>query len=377
MLDRAVACESASMKLVPFAPIHWSNRLIAVATTWWLAATFIVTALNCTAAAGTGSFTLVGSMKQFRRQHTATLLSDGRVLVAGGAPVLVAATSEIYDPSTTTWTHSGALNTGRQLHTATLLQDGRVMVTGGQTDSQLLSSTEVYDPASGSWTNVGRLNEARELHTATPLTSALVLVTGGFPNISSAEGFDPTSGEWSPTGSMNTPRYQHTATLLPDGSVLVTGGLNATDVLASAEVYDPKTRLWTLTGSMHVPRATHTASLLPNGKVLVTGGDEAGAPSELYDPATGLWTLTGAPIIPGNGGMNIPRQTATTTLLADGKVLAAGGFGDGTIQATAELYDPTNSGWTITGAMHAIRWQAAAVSFGGYLFMLLKEGFGR
>src|SRR2546427_1882434 len=102
--------------------------------------------------ASSGSFSLVGSMSQFRRVHTATLLLNGTVLVAGGAPFLPAATSEIYDPFTTTWTNSAPLNTGREFHTAILLQDGRVVVTGGQTASQLLSSTEVYDPAGGRWT---------------------------------------------------------------------------------------------------------------------------------------------------------------------------------------------------------------------------------
>jgi hypothetical protein len=135
----------------------------------------------------------------------------------------------------------------RKLHTATLLTDGRVLVVGGQTANRLLGSTEIYDPATGVWTNTGPLNVERESHTATPLTSGLVLVAGGFQNISSAEEFDFTSGQWTLTGSMNTQRYQHTATLLPDGKVLVTGGLNATDFLSSAELYDPNTRVWTPT----------------------------------------------------------------------------------------------------------------------------------
>src|SRR6266545_7738552 len=109
----------------------------------------------------TGSFTLVGSTKQSRRLHTATLLLNGKVLVAGGAPLLPAATSEIYDPFTATWTNSGSLNTGRQFHTATLLQDGRAMVTGGETAIELLASTELYDPAIGQWTNAGVLNTGR------------------------------------------------------------------------------------------------------------------------------------------------------------------------------------------------------------------------
>src|SRR6266705_3545180 len=83
--------------------------------------------------ASAGSFSLVGSMSQFRKLHSATLLSNGKVLVAGGSPFAQAATSELYDPTTQTWTNSGALSLGRELHTATLLADGSVMVTGGQT----------------------------------------------------------------------------------------------------------------------------------------------------------------------------------------------------------------------------------------------------
>src|SRR5262249_54017340 len=93
----------------------------------------------------TGAFTLVQPMSQFRRFHTATLLANGNVLVAGGAPFAPAAVAEVYDPAAQSWTNSGALKTGREFHTATLLQDGRVVVTGGQSGNQLLGSTEVYD----------------------------------------------------------------------------------------------------------------------------------------------------------------------------------------------------------------------------------------
>src|SRR5712664_4061341 len=81
--------------------------------------------------ATSGSFTLVEPMKQFRKQQTATLLLDGKVLVAGGQPLVQAATSDLYNPVTGSWTNSGPLHDGRTFHTATLLQDGRVVVTGG------------------------------------------------------------------------------------------------------------------------------------------------------------------------------------------------------------------------------------------------------
>jgi hypothetical protein len=108
-------------------------------------------------------------MGQFRKLHTATLLPDGKVLVAGGAPLTQAATSELYDPPTEKWANSGMLNVAREFHTATLLPDATVMVAGGQTASRILEATEIYNPASGLWTNTGALNIPREVHTATLL----------------------------------------------------------------------------------------------------------------------------------------------------------------------------------------------------------------
>src|SRR4030095_8724522 len=113
--------------------------------------------------ATSGSFTFleptfVEPMKQFRKQHSATLLLDGKVLVVGGQPLVQAATSELYNPVTGSWSNSGPLHAGRISNTATLLQDGRVVVTGGQSASQLLGSTEIYDPSSGRWKDAGDLN---------------------------------------------------------------------------------------------------------------------------------------------------------------------------------------------------------------------------
>src|SRR4051794_13014590 len=159
-----------------------------------LGATFLTPMLT-EAVAVSGSFTLVGSTTQFRRRHTATLLSDGKVLVSGGIPLQSSATSETYDPLTRLWSISGRMKAGRERHTASLLRDGRIMVTGGQFASQPLASTEVYSPVSGEWTDAGILNEARTSHTASTLTSGFILVAGGFPNVASAELFDPTTGE--------------------------------------------------------------------------------------------------------------------------------------------------------------------------------------
>src|SRR4051812_25626514 len=137
----------------------------------WLALVTALTAETSPAhAASTGSFTLVGSMNQSRRLHTSTLLTNGKVLVAGGTPFAQATVSELYDPEAQVWTISGALNAGREFHTATLLPDGTVAVVGGQTANRLLTSTEIYNAKTGLWTDSGAMNEGRELHSATLLS---------------------------------------------------------------------------------------------------------------------------------------------------------------------------------------------------------------
>jgi hypothetical protein len=144
-----------------------------------------------------------------------------------------------------TWTASGNLNTVRAAHTATLLPDGKVLVAGGYAGSGVfLNSAEVYDPATGAWTTTtGNLNTARDSHTATLLPDGKVLVAGGYPgsgvSLNSAEVYDPATGAWTASDNLNTARHSHTATLLPDGKVLVAGGETTGEVLTnSAEVYD-------------------------------------------------------------------------------------------------------------------------------------------
>src|SRR5439155_3676182 len=128
-----------------------------------------------------------------------------------------------------TWSTTGSLNTGRDYHTATLLPNGMVLVAGGQNNSDFLASAELYDPGE-TWTFTGSLNTGRWGHTETLLLNGKVLVTGGLnnansgPPLASAELYDPASGTWTTTGSLNTGRIYHTATLLPNGKVLVAGG---------------------------------------------------------------------------------------------------------------------------------------------------------
>jgi len=328
-----------------------------------------------TASPPTWAFT--GSLATPRTSFTATLLGDGTVLVAGGGRFAVPYSNpetldsaELYDPDSGTWTPAARMVEARYGHTATLLPNGTVLVAGGSSWSEagettlLVTSAELYDPRSGTWTAIEGMLEARwSGHTATLLPDGTVLVAGGFVNtigrgLVSAELYDPATGAWSGTGNMTEERFGHTATLLPNGTVLVAGGSGTGR--ASAELYDPRTRTWTTTGNLVEARQLHTATLLPDGTVLVAGGQRGDglASAERYDPRSGIWTATGT--------MIAARYLHTATLLPDGTVLVAGGAIGGFAVASAELYDLGGGLWVPTSSMNAVR--------SGHTATLLTDG---
>ena len=276
----------------------------------------------------------------------ATLLQDGRVLVTGGVfdvdAQFILFLASLYDPSTDTWSRTGDMKKLRALHTATLLPDGTVLNAGGS-DGLRSASAEIYDPEAGTFSFTESMQTARSRHQATLLADGRVLVTGGGPTAETgalAEIYDPATGTWEPTGSMKSPRFNHRATLLIDGRVLITAGGDYSDTVASAELYDPTTGRFGRTGSMAAARVAHTATLLPNGKVLVTGGGEGGfalSSAELYDADAGKFELTGS--------MTTARTGHTATLLGDGNVVVIGGVTLGALSvlepvAAAGLYEP-------------------------------------
>jgi len=333
-----------------------------------------------------GTWRATGRLHTARAHGTATLLPDGRVLVAGGSAGsrnqlgAAFASAEVYDPRAGRWSVTGAMTVARQDHTATLLPDGRVLVAGGVgKNGHALASAEVYDPRSGRWTTTGVQRAARALHTATLLPGGRVLVAGGTgattatafstTALSSAEFYDPRTGVWTPAGRLDIGRYGHTATRLPTGAILIVGGVDATGAyVARAAVFaitaphlPPSPGHWTVTASMRHARFAPTATLLRTGQVLVAGGGGPGpATAELYDPYRRTWARTGR--------LRDARYFHTATLLSDGRVLIAGGQGAqrDTLLARAETYDPRTGAWTRTGRMRRARYQHTAT--------LLRDG---
>ena len=311
----------------------------------------------------TGTWSPTGNLNAPHIYHSATLLQNGKVLIAGGGANSCCLevpdnTAELYDPATGLWSLTGNLNARRFAHTATLLSNGTVLFAGGLGGGfSATSSAELYNPGTGTWSFTGNLLGPRVGHAATLLQGGKVLVVGGCADadcgfeLGSAELYDPNTGAWTSTGGLSTSRYAgFTTTVLLNGNVLLAGGVCcfSNGGLNNAHLYNPATGQWSDTGNLLGGRFGATATLLPSGQVLVAAGvnyghdDDPGAfnSAELYDPATGNWRVTAS--------LNKERFGHTATLLLNGKVLVVGGYGAGYNDPlqSAELYD-SGSGSTI------------------------------
>jgi hypothetical protein len=283
----------------------------------------------------TGTWSATADMLRPLGGFPATLLRDGRVLV-GDSLGEDRPGAELYDPATGTWSDTGMPISGAShaADTATLLADGKVLVAG-------LEGAQLYDSASGTWSATAEMTTPRYFATATLLPDGRVLAAGGYvvPDVISdaAELYDPNSGSWTAIANMHAPHGHHTATLLRDGNVLVSSSSfdTAGGSQLEAEVYDPATGTWTAL-PVRPGIAMGTTTLLADGRVLVADPYPDSVAAELYDPDTGSW-LTVATMLRSHGTPAI--------LLLDGTVLVAGGrdcSDDGICVATgsAELYVP-------------------------------------
>jgi N-acetylneuraminic acid mutarotase len=356
-------------------------------------ATVVSVRISTTEAGTSGVWSAAANLITGREEHTATLLQNSTVLVAGGTDGRgdALASAELYNPKTNRWMSAGTMATTRLDHTATLLPNGKVLVVGGldtSFPSNSLASAELYDPKTRAWSSAASMAIGRARHTATLLPDGRVLVVGGlsvtlrdgglFPNQPvGAEIYDPAIDRWSRTGPMSSDRLDHTATLLHDGRVLIAGGLDSNNASRSdAEIYDPKQNLWVAVASMTTGRELQTATLLANGDVLLVGGQAPEtdpsypygviptATSDVYAPGVDRWSPVAS--------MSAPRIEHTSTLLRNGTVLVVGNAVPGT--SRAEVYDPTRNRWSsISEPMHRYHHTATQLPDGR---VLVVGGYG-
>jgi N-acetylneuraminic acid mutarotase len=316
----------------------------------------------------TGKWSPSGEMTSARKNHCATLLQDGKVLVTGGLDVGdgvlqsqegkgVISLAEIYDPATGVWEATADMSKVRTLHQSVLLQDGRALVIGGgDSDYEPITSVEIYDPSTGTWTETGELIKARQEHTATVLSDGRVLVTGGgrIDATETSEIYDPSTGAWSEAGEMITGRISGVAARLNDGRVLIVGGREAYQwqegSVLTAEIYDPVAKSWSAGANVLEFRHDTAVSILSDGRVMVVAGAMSEGmgvlvlqTAEIYDPSTNVWTAT--------AGLAQARTGHSSTVMPDGKVLVVGGnTAGGTPISTVEMYDPSTGTWSFAAA---------------------------
>jgi len=313
----------------------------------------------CPRPACANSWVATGNMAQERHLATATRLTDGTVLAAGGAGAAgPTASAERYNPATGIWSAAGTMSAPRFGHRAVRLQDGKVLVVGGTTDSGTTETAEIYDPAANSWSSAASMSTPRNVPQATALSDGRVLVSGGqgaaSQALTSAEVYNPATNTWSSAGSMATGRYLAVIALLADGRVLVAGGHNGVGPQSSAELFNPASppnNAWSAATPMATARYAGGIAVLANGRVLVAGGSSESPGAEIYDPGSGAWSPT-PPMV------QIPRYFFETIRLTDGRVVVTGGVGSSGFLDEAELFDPEINQWLPLVSMSTSRYLA-------------------
>lgn len=310
------------------------------------------------------TFSAASPLAQARAEHTATLLADGYVLIAGGASGSGrgVASTELWDPARAEFVDGQSMKTPRSGHTATLVADGRVLVTGGSrsTNASPLSSTELWDPATGEFIDGGSMSESRQHAAATLLADGRVLIIGGGPDAvsmrQSAEVWDPVTSEFTLVGEYGVGgwgrRPAYTAAL-PDGRVFVFGQLG------SIEQWHPESRAFAVIAELPEVRTAHSATALTSGRVLIVGGmvsatmySETTASAVLFDPDVPPDPSLSPPLDPPGAGVfvaaaSLPefRTQADATRLADGRLLIYGGYSESAATDCAAYRAPPVLEW--------------------------------
>lgn len=321
-------------------------------------------------------WTTAQPMALARIDHTATLLKDGTVLVAGGriyedSPYYWGGTdqAERYDPETDTWQGAGTMPGRHWEHQTVLLQDGKVLVIGGFAEGDgsggmLGVGVELFDPDSSTtpWTQVSPMNQDRASHRAVLLQDGRVLVVGGWYNqggLDLMEIYDPTTDTWSTMAAvLSSPRQHPMVMSLDNGKVLIAGGFGESQYLDSIEIFDPSTGTISPSGAK-LPGALSkaTVNMLTNGKVLLAGGYcNLDLPAECTVEKGGIYD----PILDQLAVIALPYDYIvehTTTRLADGRVLLVGGLQE---KQGAFLFDPNLLSWAQTADLHEERMRHTA-----------------
>jgi len=301
-----------------------------------------------------------------RALHTATLLTDGTVLICGGVDpaAAVLASAEVHDPATGLFTLVGSMASGRAGHTAARLPDGRVLVMGGTLNnfvdpiaafSGSTNTTQIYNPVTRSFSNGPNMTINRMVHASTTLVvgpTTYVLVTGGISGqflglptyARPTEAWSSATGTFARSigpalGNATADRVGHSLTLLANGRVLAAGGANGllVNAVASAEQLDPATGAWSATGSMPEAKVGHSAVLLPGGRVLMSGGANGSLLMPVSSAQSALFT--GAGFVAGRA-MPQERALHTATLRPDGSVVILGGATTAGALSSTLVYQP-------------------------------------
>ena len=264
----------------------------------------------------TGLFSATGSMTTPRLDSAAVLLGNGKVLVTGGTATVLAGpdwaapleTAELYDPQTGTFSRTGNMNQARSGHTATVLFDGRVLIAGGDggRGRGTNETAELYDPASGTFIPTGPMNHPRELHTATLLKDGAVLIAAGLPQDASetAEVYDPQSGAFTPTTNMIARCGGNRAALLADGQVLIAGSefrymtsTYASVYVPCAELYDPQSGTFNRLARVPSVCGVFAMTSLGDARALLAGGSDDCNPAHC-DGGSAAALFVGSTLVP-------------------------------------------------------------------------------